>query len=138
MTIPNPEKAKYLWSPRNGIVMINTELKRRMCPWAIPCNRLDASDIKNDPMVTKVYSDEYDSSKAQAEADEATPKEEEITNVEDSFKVTLLAIKSSTNKDELVGIGADLGEKLTRNMNVSTMQERLCARIEKIKAVSEA
>lgn len=134
MAIPNPLMAKYLFSPENGIVCINTELKRRMCPWMIPCNKLDASDIKDDPHVTMVYSGGYDSRKAEEEAQAMTPEEETVSTAEDSFRVLKLQVESSEDPGELRQIGADLGVELARTMRLKTMKKHLMDRIEVIEA----
>ena len=136
MASPHPEQAKYLYSPRNGIVCINTELKRRMCPWMIPCNHLDAGDIKEEPQVTMVYSGEYDSRKAMEEAQEMTPEPEVSSSTEESFKVLRLQVMSSEDKAELRQIGGDLGEDLAKTMNIKTMRKNLLEKIDKIQEQS--
>lgn len=136
MSIPHPEQAKYLYSPRNGIVCINTATKRRMCPWMIPCNHLDAGDIKDDPQVTMVYSEEYDSTKAAAEAQEMAPEPEVSASTEESFKSLRLQVMSSEDKAELRQIGGDLGETLAKTMNLKTMRSALLEKIDKIQAQS--
>lgn len=136
MAIPHPEQAKYLYSPRNGIVCINTALKRRMCPWMIPCNHLDAGDIKDDPQVTMVYTGEYDSSKAAEEAAEMAPEPEVSSSAEESFKTLRLQVMSSEDKAELRQIGAGLGEELVKSMNIKTMKKLLLKKIDKIQEQS--
>ena len=136
MAIPHPEQAKYLYSPRNGIVCINTELKRRMCPWMIPCNHLDAGDIKEDPQVTMVYTKEYDSRQAAEEAKEMAPEPEVSSTTEESFKVLRLQVMSSEDKAELRQIGGDLGEELSKTMKIGTMRTILMEKIDKIQEQS--
>jgi hypothetical protein len=134
MALPDPRTAKYLYSPKNGIVCINTAQKRKMCPWAIPCNKIDASDIMDDPHVTTVYQGEYDSRKAEEEAAELAPPAEEVTSVEDSFKALNLQIMSSQDKAEMRQIGADLGvDGLSKTMGLEKMRKTLLDRIDLIR-----
>jgi hypothetical protein len=98
----------------------------------VPCNKVDASDIMDDPQVTMVYSEEYDSRKAQAEADEMTPEAEVATTTEDSYKTLRLQIMSSEDKAELRQIGAGLGVELAKTMRIPTMRNELLGRIDEI------
>lgn len=136
MAIPHPKKAKYLYSTQNGIVCINTELKRRMCPWMVPCNKIDASDIMDDPAVTMVYSDGYSSKDAEAEVAAAEVDEEALATADDNFRALRLQVMSSEDKAELRQIGADIGQELVKTMGVPKMRTKLLERIDKIQAAA--
>jgi hypothetical protein len=134
MAIPHPTTAKYLYSPRNGLVFVNTETKRRMCPWAIPCNKLDASDIMNEPQVTMVYAGEYDSRKAEEEVATIADKEEAeaIKTFEDGLRATRLQVMSSEDKGELRQVGGDLDVELSKTMSLETMRTALLNKLDEI------
>jgi hypothetical protein len=133
MAIPHPTQAKYLYSPRNELVCINTELKRKMCPWMVPCNKLDASDITSEPQVSMVYQGEYSSKVAEEQAAAANPPTDEAHTVEENYKVLVVQIMSSIDKTELCQIGADLGEDMSKSMKVENMRKRLIDKIDRLR-----
>ncbi len=130
MTERVPEKARYLYNPINGRLVINSELKRRVSPNLIPCNRLDASDIAGDPVVLKAQNSPH-------EPVSAEDAEKESTNVVGKgFDALRLQIASSKDKLELRQIGADLNVLLDNRMKLSTMHTKLLDQIDKLEAAS--
>ncbi len=127
----DPEKAKYLYNPVNNRIVINSEMKRRVSPKLIPCNRLDASDVAGDPAVLKAHNLPHEPV-SEDEANESTHV------VRGGFAALRLQIASSEDKAELRQIGADLAVEpsLTKAMRISTMRNRLSEKIDRLEAAS--
>ena len=111
----------YLYNPRNKRVMITTQEKYDRLddnddPYFIPCDSPEGP--KKTVKVHKASEDEKPVIGSPPEADAAKI---EVKGTEDLINIVM----ASDDKDELVGIAADLGFKLTKNMKVSTMQGRI-------------
>jgi hypothetical protein len=108
----------YLYNPRNKRVMITTQEKFDRVdeydkPYFIPC---DSPEGPNKTVKISKASD--DAKPVIGSTPEADAAKVEVKGTEDLIKIVM----ASDDKDELVQIGADLGVRLTKNMNVSTMQ----------------
>ena len=116
----------YLYNPRNKRVMVTTQDKLDRLdvhgkPYFIQCDSVKgptgsvkvhkASDEGNEPVI--------------GSTPEADTAKVEVKGSEDLLDIVM----ASEDKDELVQIGSDLGIKLTKNMNVSTMQNKITAKL---------
>jgi hypothetical protein len=116
----------YLFNPRNGRVMVTTQEK------------LDRLDVHDKPYFIQCDSAKGPAGspkvhKASVEGSEpviASTPEADASKVEVKGSADLIDIvNASEDKDELVQIASDLGFKLTKNMNVSTMQGKIAAKL---------
>lgn len=111
----------FLYNPRNKRVMVTTQEKFDRVddygkPYFVPCDSPEGP--KGSVMVHKAseISAPVIGSTPEADASKVAVKgSEDLINI----------VMASEDKDELVQIAADLGFKLTKNMNVSTMQGKI-------------
>ena len=118
----------YLYNPRNKRVMITTQEKfdrkdDHNKPYFVPC------DSPEGPTQTVQVHKASDEEKPII----GSPPEADATKIEVKGSEDLINIvMASEDKDELVKIASDLGFKLTRNMKVSTMQNKIEMKLEEM------
>lgn len=118
-------KAPYLYNPDNGRVMINTPKKRRVRPNLIPCMKLDASDVRDDPRVEMARED--DDMVMQNEPKLETSK---FSGTVDDI---IMQVEDSMDKGEIRQIGADLGLNLAKSTRLETLRQNVLDRLAQIK-----
>ena len=122
----------YIFNPRNKRVMIATPEKLARVdeydkPYFIPC---DSPEGPGEPKVetAKTVADVVPPVEAPKADDKKAP---EVKGSGDLLDIVM----TSEDKDQLVQIGKDMDVKLTRAMNISTMQNHLSVKLAELAAL---
>jgi len=107
------EAAPYLYNPVTGRVMINTPLKRKVCPNLLPCDTLGGPERFQRVDVAQVTPPKVEATPVDIETPAEGPEE------------LLAEIEAMDDRDELIEVAQQMGLDIGPKMNKKTIKSRL-------------